>query len=84
MPEHDHREPFSLFTPENRVQLAKAEFCQALERLFGGDFKLWLQALKRLKAKGSVKSGSHLDALHELMADLEKLLRQKRRNDDER
>jgi len=62
--------------------LIKAEFCQALEKMFGGHFELWLQSLKRLEAKGSVKPGPYLDALHELIVDLERL-QQKGRISDE-
>jgi len=62
---------------ETLVQLAKARFCEALEKLYGGDYARWLRFLKRLEAKGSVESGPYLDALHELTADLESLLKQK-------
>jgi len=80
--QYDYGEPPSLSTPENKVQLAKAHFCQALEKMFGGDFKLWLRALKKLEAKGSVKPSPYLDALNELIAELERL-QQKRRISDE-
>jgi hypothetical protein len=39
--------------------------------------------LKRLEEKGVVKPGPCMDALRELMADLERLLKQKRGNGDE-
>jgi len=80
--QYAYGEPPSLSTPENKVQLAKAQFCQALEKMFGGDFKLWLRALKKLEAKGSVKPGPYLEALHELIAELERL-QQKGRISDE-
>jgi len=76
--QHGCSDSLSLLTSENQVQLAKAQLCQALENMFGGDSKLWLRALKRLEAEGSVKAGPYLDALHELMADLEKLIKRKR------
>jgi len=75
--ETQRNETLLLSTPENRVQLAKAQFCQALEEMFGVEFELWLRVLKRLEAKGSIKPGPFLDALRELVADLEKLLQQR-------
>jgi len=78
-----HGEPLVLTTLENLVQLAKAQLCDALEKLYGGDFARWLCVLKRIEAEGVVKPGPYLDALHELTANLESLLRQKGRVSDE-
>ena len=55
----------------------KAQFCDALEKLYGDDFARWLCVLKRLEAEGAVKPGPYMDALHELMADLVRLSQRK-------
>lgn len=57
------------------VQLAKASILQELERLFKGDYGLWLRSLKRLQAKDAATkflSPVQSQAVQQLIDELEK------------
>lgn len=56
----------------SKIALAKAQICNALEKLYGDDMKIWIRVLQRAQRLPFFQREPRKTAIEELLKELEK------------
>ena len=56
----------------SKIALAKIQICNALEKLYGDDMKIWIRVLQRAQQQPAFQKEPHKTAVEQLLKELER------------